>query len=298
MNQPVRVPKAASLVAASLRRRIVLGDLDEGDALPNETELMRFYEVSRPTLREALRILETESLISVKRGARGGARVSVPDASVTARHAALVLRMQGTTLEDVFVSRLIIEPAAVRLLAARAGVDPEVLAPLRELHDEASGVIDDRAAYASVAARFHEQVIELAGNRTLTLVGLILMEIVEPHNRATFAVIDRGEAVIDQAQGDHSDLLESLARGDGDAAAAIWEEHMRGAMATSLAALGASTADRPSRDVGLRPGGQPLPRSRSKDSTVARCILDPSKPIRATGSTCRMTRRGESSTST
>ena len=78
MNQPVKVPKAASLVAASLRRRIVLGDLGEGDALPNETELMRFYEVSRPTLREALRILETESLISVKRGARGGARVVRP----------------------------------------------------------------------------------------------------------------------------------------------------------------------------------------------------------------------------
>jgi DNA-binding FadR family transcriptional regulator len=241
LNQPVRVPKAASLVADSVRRRIVLGELSEGEALPSETELMRFYEVSRPTLREALRILETESLISVKRGARGGARVAVPDASVTARHAALLLRMQGTTLEDVFVSRLIIEPAAVRLLAVRAGADPEVLTPLRELHEESRRVIDDRAAYASVAARFHEQVIELAGNRTLTLVGLILMEIVEPHNRATFAAIERGEAVAEKAQADHTDLLDALAEGDGDTAARIWEAHVRGAMDASLAALGAST---------------------------------------------------------
>ena len=148
MNEPVKIPKAASLVADSLRRRIVLGDLVEGDALPNESELMRFYEVSRPTLREALRILETESLISVKRGARGGARVAIPDASVTARHAALVLRLQGTTLEDVFVSRLIIEPAAVRLLAARAAADPDVLAPLRELHDE-STASDGRSGCAT-----------------------------------------------------------------------------------------------------------------------------------------------------
>jgi DNA-binding FadR family transcriptional regulator len=241
VNQPVKVPKAASLVAASLRRRIVLGDLSEGDALPNETELMGFFEVSRPTLREALRILETESLISVKRGARGGARVVIPDASVTAHHAALVLRVQGTTVEDVFVSRLIIEPAAVRLLAARARVDRNVLAPLWELHEELGQAMTDRVEYGSIAARFHEQVIELAGNKTLTLVGLILMEIVEPHNRATFAVITNGEGIAGHAQEDHTALLEALADGDADAAAAIWERHMRGAMETALAALGAST---------------------------------------------------------
>ncbi|MET0324835.1 MAG: FCD domain-containing protein [Ilumatobacteraceae bacterium] len=245
MNQPVKVPKAASLVATSLRRRIVLGDLSEGEALPNETELMAYYEVSRPTLREALRILETESLISVKRGAHGGARVAIPDASVTARHAALILRMQGTTLEDVFVSRLIIEPAAVRLLAARALADPTVLQPLRDLHEEL-GRTTDRGAYAHLAARFHEQVIELAGNRTLTLVGLILMEIVEPHNKATFSHISEGarytfEGVARQAQRDHADLIDVIASGDGDAAAAMWETHMKGAMTTALKVLGAGT---------------------------------------------------------
>ncbi len=237
MSQPVRVPKAASLVAASLRRRIVLGDLAEGDALPNETELMAFYEVSRPTLREALRILETESLISVKRGARGGARVAVPDASVTARHAALVLRMQGTTLEDLFVARLIIEPAAVRLLAERVKGDPAVLEPLRQLHADMA-VATDRAQYAALAARFHEQVIELAGNRTLALVGMILIEIVEPHNRATFNAIDDGAAVVEHAQGDHDKLLKALSKGDGNAAARIWEKHMRGAAERALDALG------------------------------------------------------------
>lgn len=241
MNQPVKVPKAASLVAASLRRRIVLGDLAEGDALPSETELMGFYEVSRPTLREALRILETEALISVKRGARGGARVALPSASVTARHAALVLRMQGTTLKDVFTARLIIEPAAVRLLAERVAAEPDVLAPLRTLHEESMKVVGDPATYATTAARFHEQVIELAGNRTLTLMALILLEIVEPHNQATFAVIDRGAEIIQSAQDDHLKLIEILERGDGDAAAAFWAIHMRGAANAGLDALGEST---------------------------------------------------------
>lgn len=219
----------------------MLGELAEGEPLPNETELMDHFEVSRPTLREALRILETESLISVKRGARGGARVALPDASVTARHAALVLRLQGTTLEDVFVARLIIEPAAVALLAERAREDPEVLAPLHALHEMSMLVHDDPFAYATAAAQFHEQVIELAGNRTLTLMGQILLEIVEPHNRATFAALDRGAEVVDHAQGDHAELLRVLALGDGEAASELWAIHMRGASRTALQALGASS---------------------------------------------------------
>ena len=74
---PVRVPKTAELVASHLRRQIVRGELKEGDALPPESALMEQFGVSRPTLREAFRVLESEALISVRRGARA-ARVSTP----------------------------------------------------------------------------------------------------------------------------------------------------------------------------------------------------------------------------
>lgn len=238
MSERVTVPKAAVAVAAGLRRRIVLGDLPEGAALPNETELMSQYEVSRPTLREALRILETESLISVKRGAGGGARVAHPDPSVAARHAATVLRIQGTTLADVFTARSIIEPAAVDLLVARARVEPDVVEPLRRLHEESTAARHDAQRYALVAARFHEQVIELAGNKTLTLVGLILLDIVESHNQATFAAIDRGEEIVEHAQDDHATLIEMIEKGD-EGASAYWRQHMRGATEAAFEALGA-----------------------------------------------------------
>ena len=71
----VRVPKTAELVAGQIRRQIIRGDIEEGDALLPESELMSQFGVSRPTLREAFRILESESLITVTRGARGGARL-------------------------------------------------------------------------------------------------------------------------------------------------------------------------------------------------------------------------------
>ncbi|WP_338010625.1 FadR/GntR family transcriptional regulator [Gordonia sp. KTR9] len=82
----VRVPKAGELVAAQLRRQVVTGELKAGDPLPSETTLMERFGVSRPTLREAFRILESESIIVVLRGARGGARVLAPNESVAARH--------------------------------------------------------------------------------------------------------------------------------------------------------------------------------------------------------------------
>ena len=82
----VRVPKAGEMVASQLRRQIVLGELKEDDQLPSESVLMEQFGVSRPTLREAFRILEAEGAITVRRGVRGGARVQVPDINVAARH--------------------------------------------------------------------------------------------------------------------------------------------------------------------------------------------------------------------
>ena len=98
----VRVPKAAELVAAQLRGQIVRGVLGEGDALPPEHELMQRFGVSRPTLREALRVLEGESLLSIQRGAHGGARIHTPDGDAAARYAGLALQFRGATVADVY----------------------------------------------------------------------------------------------------------------------------------------------------------------------------------------------------
>src|SRR5947208_1536000 len=115
----VRVPKTAELVAAELRRQIVRGELKAGDALPPETNLMEQFGVSRPTLREAFRVLESEALITVRRGSRGGARIEVPTGDVAARHAGLLLQVRGTTLGDVYRARMIVEPPAAGMLAGR-----------------------------------------------------------------------------------------------------------------------------------------------------------------------------------
>jgi GntR family transcriptional regulator, transcriptional repressor for pyruvate dehydrogenase complex len=113
----VRSPKTAELVARSLRRMVVDGDLKDGDYLPNEAELMTHFGVSRPTLREAVRLLESERLVEVRRGSRTGARVRMPGPEIVARPVGLLLEVAGATMADVMVARSGIEPLAARLLA-------------------------------------------------------------------------------------------------------------------------------------------------------------------------------------
>jgi GntR family transcriptional repressor for pyruvate dehydrogenase complex len=119
VGQRVRAPKTAELIASHLRGQIVRGELPTGQTLPSEGALMETFGVSRPTLREAFRILETESLINVRRGSRGGARVVAPDVAVAARYVGLLLQVTRTTIADVQQARMVIEPAAAGLLASR-----------------------------------------------------------------------------------------------------------------------------------------------------------------------------------
>ena len=105
-------------IADELRALIVSGELAEGDSLGREPDLVERFGVSRPSLREALRILEAEGLITVVRGVLGGVIVHEPNERMTARTAALVLQSRNVTLGDVHQARSVIEPAAVRILAA------------------------------------------------------------------------------------------------------------------------------------------------------------------------------------
>jgi len=187
-----RAPKTAELIAAHLRRTIVRGSLPPGTYLPTEVELMEQYDVSRPTLREAFRILEADSLIGVRRGSRGGAQVLQPSPRVATRHTGLLLQLAGTTIADVYDARLVIEPACARHLAlARTATDLDDLdACVRELRASLDGREDQIPSYerwTKLTYRFHQLVMERCGNRTLGLQGSVLIEIVATHAQLTVA---------------------------------------------------------------------------------------------------------------
>ena len=124
-------------IADELRALIVSGQLAEGESLGREPDLVERFGVSRPSLREALRILEAEGLITVVRGVLGGVIVHQPSERMTARTAALVLQSRNVTLGDVHQARSVIEPAAVRILAS---------SPRRKTIDELKSLVEEQRA--------------------------------------------------------------------------------------------------------------------------------------------------------
>jgi GntR family transcriptional repressor for pyruvate dehydrogenase complex len=224
----VRSPKTAELVARTLRRMIVDGRLKDGDFLPREAELMAHFQVSRPTLREAVRVLESERLVEVRRGSRTGARVRVPGPEIVARPAGLLLEVSGATLADVMTARIAIEPAAAKLLAEDGTEDAHT--QLQKL------VADIPAAWeagglAQASANLHRRLTELSGNATLGMIGGMLHEISERHTTTAFLGVHN---VVPKAQ--YTKLIRSynrlvtlvLAR-NGAEVEAHWRRHMQNA---------------------------------------------------------------------
>ena len=181
----LRAPKTAELIASYIRGQVVRGELTTGDSLPPETALMEMFGVSRPTLREAFRILEAESLITVRRGARGGARVVSPDIAVAARYVGLLLQTSGTTIADVYQARTVIEPAAAALFAVRRSRQDldDLNACLEHLVAlvESDKQFRDADTWSQAIMRFHDLVLERSGNRTLAVQAGMLREVVAMH---------------------------------------------------------------------------------------------------------------------
>ena len=234
----LRIPKAAELVAGHIRRQIVTGQLGEGDALPPESALMEQFGISRPTLREAFRILESEGLITVRRGARGGARVQLPSTNVAARYAGLVLQHRGTTVADVLEARVIVEVPAARMLASRR--DRGAVADrLQEKLDELD--LHDPAHFHE----FNTLLVELTGNQTLVLLTAMLEHISQAAalRFAARAASDSRERLGRKGHRTRSRLIELIRQGDADEAEALWRRHVTEAGKVMTDVVGETVVD-------------------------------------------------------
>ena len=217
-------PKAASLVAAQIRKQIVLGELAEGDLLPSEAEMVKRLGVSRPTLRQAFRILETEHLITVQRGARGGTTVLRPSIKLASRYLSDLLRYRVTTLGDVLTARLMIEPAVVELLGRRR--DDAAIEALESAVREQRAAEDDDTSLLNSAEQFHVLLVELAGNPVLAQYCKLINYLIRGQIRRLPARDDEDTALTLGADEAHDKLLELLAAGAAHAAAEHWREHL------------------------------------------------------------------------
>jgi DNA-binding FadR family transcriptional regulator len=232
--------RAASVIAAQLRRRIIRGELTEGDVLPSEAELLNQFGVSRPTLREAVRVLESESLVVVKRGSRGGIVVSVPRVETAAHYAGLLLEYRQATTADVFVAAAAIEGPCVAMLArSRTAADLE---RLREAVDSERAARGEPTRLLGLQNEFHRMLIDMAGNQTLQVLSDVLRHIIEVATQRY--VTERGgeDKISASTAGTrtHEKVVELIADKDAAGAEALWRKHI---LATSAELRRAGVAD-------------------------------------------------------
>ena len=215
--------KLSHFIARDLRGLILRGVLAPGQALPSEADLLQAFSVSRNTMREALRILESESLIAIKRGRAGGVVVQRPQSRFVARYVSLLLQVRGATVADIQEARLMIEPrGAVRLLD---GITLEELESLAALHGEEVALIEDPALFLSALGRFDRAVFDVAGNKTISVVSTILRDIV-----GTQRFVDpgfRSDVPLSRRLADlHESFLHEVRASNAGGAEEVWLEYV------------------------------------------------------------------------
>ena len=164
--EPIKPTRAHEAILVQLQRRILEGELVPGDRLPSERVMMETFGVSRPTVREALRVAESLGLVAVRHGDPGGPRVlGMPSVGVS-RVLDSLLSAERTSVAELLEARMVLEGTAARLAAARPAADLGALEQAYREMEQAS----DFARFVEADALFHRRVAEVGGNRLLVVI--------------------------------------------------------------------------------------------------------------------------------
>ena len=217
---PMQVPKASDVLATELRERILSGEFPEGTSLPTEREMVTQTQMSRTTVREALRILEVQGLVRIKTGRSGGAFVQRPDGDSVANSVSLLIRGQQIRMAALLETREGVEPVCARLAATY-----RTEADLSRLEEANAAIAEQgpREAFLLANVEWHVAVAAASHNELLAgfMAGL---------SRAIFASTDN-QTFVDTAVRRttvqaHARITEAIRAGDADAAVRRMTRHV------------------------------------------------------------------------
>ncbi|MCX4098396.1 FadR/GntR family transcriptional regulator [Nocardia sp. alder85J] len=171
--------KLAEVLAGRIHDDIAVRGWPVGAVLGSETELVARYGISRPALREAVRLLEYHSVARMRRGRGGGLIVTAPESQASVDTIALLLEYERVTADDFRIVRTALELGAVTRVAARlAGAGDE---PAARLTAAAGGPCETSAQHPHRAGLFHSELATLAGNPVLALFLSVVIEVCHRH---------------------------------------------------------------------------------------------------------------------
>jgi len=228
------------MVAAVLRERIVEGKLQDGDLLPKQDELLEEFRISRPSLREALRILESEGLLTVRRGNVGGSIVEAPNAESSAYMFGLVLQSRRGSVADLAEAIQHIEPITASLCATREDREQAVVPQLRANIAESDAAIADGPQFTVLSRRFHEEMVAACGNQTMILmVGALESLWSEQEAQWAHRVASQGRYPEEKYRREvltaHKALVNGIAAGQAEKVARLARRHLQESQHYALA---------------------------------------------------------------
>jgi GntR family transcriptional regulator, transcriptional repressor for pyruvate dehydrogenase complex len=223
VEQPIR--RASEQVAVAIQHYIQREALGPTDFLGREEDLAARFGVSRPTLREALKLLESGNLIRATKGPGGGIFVANTAEQGMSRSLsdsiAMMLQTGSVTLEELVDARLLLEvPLAGR---AANSADASVIEQLRQaLEAEANVEADDMEAVAAADADIHRLIAAAAGNRMAEALIAWVFEVVQPMLVEVLHGAVVHSAVIEQ----HEALIAAIEKGDHARAERAMKDHL------------------------------------------------------------------------
>ncbi|ULE32492.1 FadR/GntR family transcriptional regulator [Mycobacterium sp. IDR2000157661] len=223
--------RTAEIIADELRRQIIDGELADGDLLPRQEILVEQFNVSLVSLREALRILETEGLVSVRRGNRGGAVVHAPAKASAAYMLGLLLQSDYVPLADLGTALQELDPMCAALAARRPDRAETLIPRLKELNDEMAEHIEDGARFTEIGGQFHDEIVRGCGNHTMIAVvgsletlwtGHLNWWAAESAAKGEYPAMGKRRIAL----GVHQKITEAIAAGDAERARKLAARHV------------------------------------------------------------------------
>lgn len=256
-----KTDKVSDKIIDQIRYVIISGQLNPGDKLASERELLAQFGVSKATLREALRVLEVMGLIEMRKGTSGGAFVAEVDMRTSIHNLITFLHLQKVSVKEITMLRYLIEPTVAQIAATK--ITEKDISKLKKIIGRA---VTSGAQEVTKEIGFHRYLARMAGNTLLT----VMVDFVDDVLRGLKSQLNLGQDFYREVRKSHRIILECLIQNDPVAS--------RVAMANDIVAVGKYMAL-----AGKTESFDPLEFPRVRNSNNWQVLLNPRAQVVSEG---------------
>jgi GntR family transcriptional repressor for pyruvate dehydrogenase complex len=213
--------RASEMIVDQIRLLIRDGQLKPGDRLPAERELGERFGVSRVTVREALRGLEANGMVTIKVGARGGAFVTAPTSARIGERIIDLLTMSDLTDKEVTEARQVFELGIIPMVCERA--TEEDIADLLEICDRGDAALESGSFPMELSAEFHTRVAKASHNAAI---AMLAESFHGPTLRSLRHVKEDHPEMGIRGNREHRQFVLAVKKGDVEKATAVMRTHI------------------------------------------------------------------------